>query len=243
VITGVVNGGHNDALVALFVIAAVLLASKEKDVLAGAAFGLAASIKIVALLGLGGLVVWTLRARGARAASKIATSAVVLTIAGYLASGGVAATRPLRVARALVSVTSIWDVARHGGFVPWLALASVIALAIIFAWRAQDGTRATTLALGAYLLVGAYILPWYIAWVVPLAALTKERALQIGAVVLGFGLQFVYVRAGAGTGAHLHGFLAGALHLIQVAAIVALIVWGRKAERPHMAGARDGSTS
>jgi Glycosyltransferase family 87 len=193
VIFAVVNGGHNDALVGLALLAGVLLAMRERFVLAGLAIAVAASVKIVALLGLAALAVWIWRKRGARPAaitSGVAAGAVSL---GYALSGGLDGLAPLREARLHVSRTSIWLLADSEGrtnlfglgrfykFSPdYLSsaatLSTVVVLvlaAVLVAGRLRDRTPALAVAsaLVAYLLAGSYVLPWYAAWVVPLLVL------------------------------------------------------------------------
>ena len=53
----------------------------------------------------------------------------------------------------------------------------VLALAAIAAYRRRDRTRPAATALAstaAYLVAGAYVLPWYAAWALPVAALERR---------------------------------------------------------------------
>src|ERR1041384_2793479 len=66
----VVNGGHNDTLVGLGVLGGAVL-SAEHPLLVGAALGLAADVKIVALIPAAALAIWSARKGAHRAALMI----------------------------------------------------------------------------------------------------------------------------------------------------------------------------
>jgi alpha-1,6-mannosyltransferase len=108
VIYDIVNGGHNDALVGLALLAGVILATRERFVLAALVIALGALIKLVALLGLVALVVWIWRKRGPRPAAVSAAVAGGVVATGYALSGGLDALKPLREARLQMSRNSIW---------------------------------------------------------------------------------------------------------------------------------------
>jgi hypothetical protein len=213
VIYSVVNGGHNDALVGLALLAGVLLAMRERFALAGIAVAVAASVKIVALLGLAALAVWIWRKRGLRPATittAVAGGAVGL---GYALTGGLAGLAPLREARFHISRNSIWLLADSEGrtnlfglgrfyrFSPEyldsaarLSTLVVLVFAAILVWgRLRDRTPALVVgsALVAYLLAATYVLPWYAAWVLPVLVLEWRSGLSR----LMLGLSALYVIA------------------------------------------------
>ena len=76
-------------------------------------------------------------------------------------------------------------VARLTGLDPGLtrflafALFSAVCLYLL-AWtaRGNDWVRAAGWATAALLLATAWLLPWYIAWALPLAAISRDRPLQ-----------------------------------------------------------------
>jgi len=199
VIYSVINGGHNDALVGLALLAAVLLATRERFALAGIAIAVAASVKIVALLGLAALAVWIWRKRGLRpAAVTTAITGGALSL-GYALSGGLDEIAPLREARFHISHNSIWLLADSEGRTNLFGLGRfyrfssdylnsaarfstvmVLVLAAILVWgRLRDRTPALVVgsALVAYLLAGTYVLPWYTAWVIPVLVLEWRSGL------------------------------------------------------------------
>jgi hypothetical protein len=55
----------------------------------------------------------------------------------------------------------------------------------VLAWRRRDALTASGWATMALLLTLSWVLPWYLLWVLPLAALSRSRALRTTALVLG----------------------------------------------------------
>jgi hypothetical protein len=213
VTTGVVNGGHNDALVACAILGAVLLAMKRRPALAGATLALGALVKITALLGLAGIAIWTWRRHGARAGALTAASGAVVTVAGYLAGGGSAALEPLRTASHFISRTSVWLLVRKAE--PSLvrfALPVVVVLAVALALRARNAAMAATLSLAAYLTLGSYVLPWYVLWVLPLVAVMPRWELRAGVAVLAVFLQLEYFALPGFPGSVMHRIALDTLH-------------------------------
>ena len=199
VIYDVVNGGHNDALVGLALLVGVLLASRERFELAALAIALGALVKLVALLGLVALIVWIVRKRGVRPAAIATGVGGGVIAAGYALSGGFDALTPLREARLQMSRNSIWLLSNSEGrtnlfglgrfhefssdflqTAATLSTITVIVLAgVLVAGRLRDNTP--TLLVGsavvAYLLAGAYVLPWYAAWALPVLVLEWRSGL------------------------------------------------------------------
>lgn len=183
----VVNGGHNDSLVGLGILAGVLLAVDDRPRLALVVLALAGLVKLVALLPFAALAVWLWRRHGFRSMVAAALPGGVLVVAAYLVAGGLAAIRPLDAARLQESRATIWQLvgvrglAAHDlhihlarGEVATASILTVLVVAAIFVvGRLSDPTPA--LAAGAaavaYLLIAAYVLPWYLGWVIPVLAL------------------------------------------------------------------------
>jgi hypothetical protein len=69
-----------------------------------------------------------------------------------------------------------------------LLLAVSVALACLQAWRRQDALTAAGWASIALFVTLSWVLPWYVLWALPMAALSRSRALR--ATVLAFGLFF-----------------------------------------------------
>ena len=211
VVVGVVNGGHNDALVALALLAGVLLAMMRRPVLAGVAVALGVSVKIFIFLPLAALLVWLWRRQGLRAALVAGGVAVGIVVGGYLLAGGRTAIEPLGEAENQVSRSSIWNAPRReitfdlveegmrgkvAGAIAsdrvtrWANL-TVAGLALILVaprLRAKTPVLLVGGATLAYLLAGAYVVPWYAVWALPVLALAPRSwitgvTLAIAAVV------------------------------------------------------------
>jgi glycosyl transferase family 87 len=203
VIIGVVNGGHNDALVALFVLAGVLLAERNRGLATGVALGLAALVKVVALLPAGMILLWIWRRRGIRESAGSGVVTVATAAAGYLAIEGVGAWHALEAEAGLTTRFSAWRVVTFvhpvpeaapshylrlapGGTLGWLPLGIILVLALmgsVAALREESPLHAVALASMVYLLGGLYVSPWYVVWALPLLALAWPSGLAW--VVLG----------------------------------------------------------
>ncbi|MGZ4753326.1 MAG: glycosyltransferase 87 family protein [Acidimicrobiia bacterium] len=213
VIVTVINGGHNDALVGLGVLGSVVLAEKRSVTAAGLVLGLAALIKVTALLALPALAIWTLYRFGSRAASYLAGTTIGSVILGN-AIVGTAAITALGSNRRLISRASPWQapaslfgIYGHHPFAglsrsDWLAvfgvgsLALVSALALATAWRRRrdrEPGAVVAWALTAYLVAGIYVLPWYCVWMLPTMCLVRRRATLAYVALLGACMTGVYL--------------------------------------------------
>jgi len=76
-----------------------------------------------------------------------------------------------------------------------LSVALVIAVicCCVAAWRSGDIIGSSGWASVALLVTLAWVLPWYVAWVLPLAALSRSRRLRIATVALSVYLIVVWV--------------------------------------------------
>jgi hypothetical protein len=68
------------------------------------------------------------------------------------------------------------DAARLGAAI---LLAAAIAYLLAWTWRGGDWVRAAAWATFALLLATAWLLPWYLIWILPLAAISRDRPLQL----------------------------------------------------------------
>jgi hypothetical protein len=71
-------------------------------------------------------------------------------------------------------------------------VAGVVA-ASVYAWRTREWIRAAGYATLALLLTLTWELPWYVLWLLPFAALTRGRALKVGALVVSLYLMLAWV--------------------------------------------------
>ncbi len=194
VIVSVVNGGHNDALVGLALLGATLLATTDRPGSAGVCVALGALVKVTALLAAPVLLVWIAYRVGRRAAANFAVATAVTVALGYAIAGWAAVTT-IGTNGGMVSRASLWDLpltwagARNrlvpGGWNPhWTDAAAAVsvllvgAIVLVVAWRRRrdaEPAEAVALALCAYLVFGMYVLPWYVIWMIPVAAVSTGR--------------------------------------------------------------------
>ena len=107
----VVNGGHNDALVGLGILLATLLVTTRRLALAGTALGVAALIKVTALLAFPALAVWAAWRLGRHAAARFSAAVGLVFGLGYVAAGP-GAFAALSGNRRLMSRASPWQIPR-----------------------------------------------------------------------------------------------------------------------------------
>jgi alpha-1,6-mannosyltransferase len=210
----VVNGGHNDALVGLALLGAVLVAIRRRPVAAGVLVALCALVKIVLLLPAAALAIWFLSRYGMRAAWRLSVATATTLVLGYLLAGGLDALGPLFDARQQMSRGSLWQLIRPGqlahylgsgprapadskDLVSLLALVAVVivASALVAAARARPTpVVAVAAATITFFVLGAYVLPWYVAWVLPVLVLElptpPTRAAAVLSAVLLVGWQY-----------------------------------------------------
>ena len=185
VLVHVVGGAHNDALMMLLVLAgcAALLAAREGE--GGAGLLAAVGVKVSAAFAvpfalLGAADRWRLASGALAALVALAGASLLLFGTHALDAVGLAGENqartshyslPSTVARILgvgVEPVRIAALAAYGVFVLWL-----------LAWvrRGADWLRAAGWAALGLLLASGWLLPWYLIWVLPLAALARDRAL------------------------------------------------------------------
>ncbi|MGI8778133.1 MAG: hypothetical protein ACR2LJ_12315 [Acidimicrobiales bacterium] len=183
-VISVVNGAHNDALVGLAVLGGVLLVCARRPAWAGAALAAAALVKVSALLPLAAVGVWVWRHHGRRAAAALTGTAAALGLSALLAAGASSVVAAFGDAQGRVNGGSLWAGPRRwlagagsslagGRALSWVAVAAAIGLTVALVRRrpTDDGPFfAAGAAVAAYLLVGTYVLPWYLAWGLPVLA-------------------------------------------------------------------------
>jgi hypothetical protein len=215
VVVVTVNNAHNDAFVGLAVLGAVVLA-RRRPAMAGLVLGVAALIKIAAVLPAGVLALWLFRHQARRAAYVLGGVAAAVTAAGYAAAGPASVT-VLSTARDRMNRGAIWYPVREfvvhlqtgshatskalqaardttGPRLSTLSTVAVIALAVLIVVRAKrEPAVVVAAAVLAYAVLGAYIFPWYLVWGVPVLALAWRSRMAWLAIALAGALELGFV--------------------------------------------------
>jgi len=214
VLVHVVGGAHNDGLTMLLAMLGVAAVLSSREASGGAALLAAAATKASALFVAPFALVATVQPRlmgrkashmegnrpinrlgaPARLLAGAALAAVVICGTAYLAFGwewlhafGLAGENQGRTSYLSVPIT----VARLTGLDPdavrVLALTLFLTLLfqlLLWTWRGFDWVRAAGWTALGLLLASAWLLPWYLVWVLPLAAISRDRTLQLLALAL-----------------------------------------------------------
>jgi len=188
-----VGGGHNDLLVAAAAAAGVLLLLRGRALEAGATLTATVAIKATGAV----LLPFALVGAGARRrfllGGLLAAAAVaIITLVGF---GPHVLTMPVRVATSGDFVAD-WSgpdalgrllgtgatAAVRGGC---LAAAGLVVLWSLWrVWRGVNWLTGASWAILAVLLATPPLVPWYFAWLVPVAALAPGRSARIGVALL-----------------------------------------------------------
>lgn len=190
-----VGKGHNDGLMMLPLLVAALLIVRGRDLAAGASAVLAVGVKVIAVIMLPLLLI---ASRKRRAIAVGGAAAGFVAIAISFAVFGVEPVHVLQNARrdqglinrdtSLIGLFGralglpLRDVARDWGSVIFVA---AYALVLVAAWRTPaEWIRWSSWAMVALLATSAAFFPWYLLWVLPLAAVSGSRLLQGAAIGL-----------------------------------------------------------
>lgn len=192
VLVHVVGGPHNDAIAVLLTTLGIagVLAARERS--GGVALLAAVAIKASSVVALPFALLGTDRRRSLLGGMLIASA--LLAAAAYAAFDwhwldaiGLAGENQSHTSHLSVPIT----LARIAGLDPdltrLLALALFAALVgCLLAWtyRGGDWVRAAAWATTGLLLATSWLLPWYLLWPLPLAALSRDRALRLLLLVL-----------------------------------------------------------
>jgi hypothetical protein len=200
VLVHVVGGAHNDGLAMLLAMVAVAALLSARELTAGAALAAAVATKAsAAFLVPFALVSTTPTGRKpvhltgfppvVRLLLGAGATALGIGLGAWLAFGwdwlqgfGLAGENQSRTSYMSIPITA----ARLTGLDPdgvrlvaALIFAAAVAYLLAWTWRSGDWVRAAGWAALALLLATAWLLPWYLIWVLPLAAVSRDRPLQL----------------------------------------------------------------
>jgi hypothetical protein len=193
VLVHVVGGAHNEALTLLVTMTGVLLWIGGRGVAGTATAAAAAGIKASAVIAVPFLALADRAQAGRRVLAAIAAGATVAAI-GLIAFGTHALdalslinnnqdrTSRFSIPHKVAQVVGGTDVVRG------LFAAAAVAVALWLLWRTWRGLTEALDAIGwttfAVLIASAWLVPWYILWLLPFAALSRDRRLQLATLAL-----------------------------------------------------------
>lgn len=189
----IVNGGHNDALIGLALLAATIAAERRKFGGAGVIIAAAMLIKVTAGLALLPIAVWAVTRYGRRALLRFLAPVVIFVVPTVLAIPG--CFTAIRASNfALVTRTSVWSMDPFrapllpffgDGAVTQLSLVCVGIMVLLVSCRRRPLGDRVTAAATAWLLLSAYVMPWYTVWALPVAV--REARSPLARVVAAQG--------------------------------------------------------
>lgn len=213
VLVHVVGGAHNDGLTMLLAMLAVgaLLAGREAS--AGAALVAAVAVKASALFLAPFALLATARPSRLRSSMWIAhtttvsrwrslvrlaagalAAALAIGVGAYLGFGwdwthafGLAGENQDRTSHLSIPITFARLTGLGADPVRVVALviyAAALVGLLVWTWRGGDWVRAAGWAALGLLLATAWLLPWYLIWALPLAAISRDRPLQLLVLLL-----------------------------------------------------------
>jgi hypothetical protein len=196
-----VGGGHNDMLMLAIALGGVALLHSHRDRAGGASIVVAAGVKFTAGL----LLPFALAGAGPRLSQSRRREVLIgasVAAAGVAALGfAVFGSGPLHLAGSISKSQRVGDWHSIPGFISTrLGMVTAgrvtgIVLAVVFAgvfcwllrrvWRGElDWIDAAGWSVVALLITASSLLPWYVAWLLPLAAIATDRRLWSAAVAL-----------------------------------------------------------
>jgi alpha-1,6-mannosyltransferase len=187
VLVHVVGGAHNDGLTMLLATLSVAALLGARETTGGAALLAAIATKASAAF-LAPFALLGAERRG-RFLAGAAGAALLVAAAAWIAFGwdwlggfGLAGENQSRTSYMSIPVTT----ARLTGLDPdavrlgaGLLFAAAVAYLLVWTWRGGDWVRAAAWCAFALLLATSWLLPWYLIWPLPLAAISRDRPLQL----------------------------------------------------------------
>ena len=188
VLVHVVGGAHNDGLMMLLAVAGVAGVLSQREGAGGAAILASAAVKVSALFAAPFALIGSRRPRRFLLGALLA---LLLLAGAALPAFGLHAfdsIGPVGENQARESHRSLpYLVSQLSGAGEEATRAAALALyALLVAWllrwcsRGADWLRAAGWAGLGLLLASAWVLPWYVVWPLPLAALARDRPLALG---------------------------------------------------------------
>jgi hypothetical protein len=194
VLVWAVGGAHNDLLATVVVMGGVWLAVDGRERAGGAALTFAAALKASAGVVLPYAIVGARRRGSALAGAVVAalaTAVVALAVFGSDITGLITANQDQQHLVARTSVPNqvgVW--LGEGGITPAIRafalaiLAATVGWTLWRTWRGADWIACAGWATLALIACSAWIMPWYAVWLLPLAAIARDRRLTLATLAL-----------------------------------------------------------
>ena len=188
----VVNGGHNDAILAALMLAAVMAFDRQHVLRTAVLVSIAALIKMSAIFVLVPLVVYLLARRRWREAAGMAALPLAALLFGEIVAPG-SLENASAASRGIVSRTSVWRPVHlvtglSGAQMTLFGTAAVALLIVWISWRRRNDVSAAVSAGGSLSVFGmtsSYTLPWYLLWGVPALAISGDLTVLSVVVIRG----------------------------------------------------------
>jgi len=224
----VVNGGHNDAIMAALLLAAVIMFDRSRSGIAAVLISLAALVKMSAIFVVAPLVVLLLVRRRWREAARMTILPLAGLFLGELIAPGSLANAS-SASRGVVSRASVWRLvglvnAIPGAQITLLATAFVGALIICISWRRRNDRTAKLSAgasLSVFAMASSYTLPWYLIWGVPMLALSGDLAVLSVVVARGSLMAASYQLKGSSV----EGVVGAAVTIAAPLVLLGVFLW------------------
>jgi Glycosyltransferase family 87 len=187
VLVHVVGGAHNDGLATLLAMVGVAAVLAGRELAGGGGLAAALAVKVPAAVAAPFALIGSRRSQRflAGALGALALVGVAACAAfgwDWLAAFGLAGENQGRTSHMSVPITF----ARLTGTDPEVVRIAALSIygalfAYLLAWtgRGGDWVRASAWAAAGLLLATAWLLPWYLIWALPFAAISRDRPLQL----------------------------------------------------------------
>jgi hypothetical protein len=182
-----IGGGHNDFLAVLLMLAGVTLALDRRDGAGGAGLVLAAALKAPMGLALPFMLL-ARRSRSGLVGAVVALCAVTALATVAFGTSDLSIVDQLAGQQRMVALLSVPNaigaLLGFGGITSGVRLAAAIVLcggigALLWrAWRGGDWIATTGWATLLLLVTSAWLLPWYLVWLLPFAAVAGDARLR-----------------------------------------------------------------
>jgi hypothetical protein len=201
-----VGGGHNDLLMVALLLAGVYVLLRNNGQASGALIVAATAVKLTAGILLPFVFAHNAQGRGGRGIRAVLVGVAVAAVLGGILSFAVFGSGPIHLADTLeqvqhggglnsfsgllLTLVGLGHLSGPVGLVLQVAFAICVAWLVMRVWKGElDWITGAGWATAALLVTAGLLLPWYVGWLVPFAALSTDRRLATTAVVLtGIGL-------------------------------------------------------